>query len=239
MSIIQKWNSISLVKRIVCGLIIGAILGLLIPQVKVIGVLGTLFVGALKAVAPILVFFLVIAALACGQEGGGRTMGRVVALYLIGTFAAAVVAVLACHFIHIVLPLGNAASTDGYTAAGGIGEVFSNLLNNIVSNPIGSMVNANYLGILFWAVIFGLALKKASDTTKKALNDFSEAVTAAVRAVISCAPFGILGLVFTTVSENGLGIFTEYGKVLAVLVGCMAFVALILNPIIVWTQINA
>ena len=191
MSIIQKWNSISLVKRIVCGLIIGAILGLLIPQVKVIGVLGTLFVGALKAVAPILVFFLVIAALACGQEGGGRTMGRVVALYLIGTFAAAVVAVLACHFIHIVLPLGNAASTDGYTAAGGIGEVFSNLLNNIVSNPIGSMVNANYLGILFWAVIFGLALKKASDTTKKALNDFSEAVTAAVRAVISCAPFGI------------------------------------------------
>ena len=102
MSIIQKWNSISLVKRIVCGLIIGAILGLLIPQVKVIGVLGTLFVGALKAVAPILVFFLVIAALACGQEGGGRTMGRVVALYLIGTFAAAVVAVLACHFIHIV-----------------------------------------------------------------------------------------------------------------------------------------
>ena len=239
MSIIQKWNSISLVKRIVCGLIIGAILGLLIPQVKVIGVLGTLFVGALKAVAPILVFFLVIAALACGQEGGGRTMGRVVALYLIGTFAAAVVAVLACHFIHIVLPLGNAASTDGYTAAGGIGEVFSNLLNNIVSNPIGSMVNANYLGILFWAVIFGLALKKASDTTKKALNDFSEAVTAAVRAVISCAPFGILGLVFTTVSENGLGIFTEYGKVLAVLVGCMAFVALILNPIIVWTQIKS
>lgn len=239
MSIIQKWNSISLVKRIVCGLIIGAILGLLIPQVKVIGILGTLFVGALKAVAPILVFFLVIAALACGQEGGGRTMGRVVALYLIGTFAAAVVAVLACHFIHIILPLGNAASTEGYTAAGGIGEVFSNLLNNIVSNPIGSMVNANYLGILFWAVIFGLALKKASDTTKKALNDFSEAVTAAVRAVISCAPFGIMGLVFTTVSENGLGIFTEYGKVLAVLVGCMAFVALILNPIIVWTQIKS
>ena len=100
MSIIQKWNSISLVKRIVCGLIIGAILGLLIPHVKVIGILGTLFVGALKAVAPILVFFLVIAALACGQEGGGRTMGRVVALYLIGTFASAVVAVLACHFIH-------------------------------------------------------------------------------------------------------------------------------------------
>ena len=240
MSIIQKWNSISLVKRIICGLILGAILGMAVPQVTVIGILGTLFVGALKAIAPILVFFLVMAALACGQEGGGKTMGRVVVLYLVGTFAAAVIAVLACHFIPIVLPLGSGASTDGYTAAGSVGEVFSNLLGNIVANPIGSMVNANYLGILFWAVIFGLALKKlASETTKSMLNDFSEAVTAAVRGVISCAPFGILGLVFTTVSENGLGIFTEYGKVLAVLVGCMAFVALILNPIIVWSQIKS
>ncbi|MBQ3031192.1 MAG: serine/threonine transporter SstT [Anaerotignum sp.] len=239
MNIIQKWNSISLVKRILCGLVIGAILGMAVPQASVIGILGTLFVGALKAIAPILVFFLVMAALACGQEGGGKTMGRVVVLYLVGTFAAAVIAVLACHFIPVVLPLGSGASTEGWTAAGGVGEVFANLLSNIVANPIGSMVNANYLGILFWAVIFGLALKKSSDSTKKALNDFSEAVTFAVRTVISCAPFGIMGLVFTTVSESGLGIFTEYGKVLGVLVGCMAFVALILNPIIVWTQIKS
>ena len=238
MNIIQKWNSISLVKRILCGLVIGAILGMAVPQASVVGILGTLFVGALKAIAPILVFFLVMAALACGQEGGGKTMGRVVVLYLVGTFAAAVIAVLACHFIPVVLPLGSGASTEGWTAAGGVGEVFANLLSNIVANPIGSMVNANYLGILFWAVIFGLALKKANDSTKKALNDFSEAVTFAVRTVISCAPFGILGLVFTTVSESGLGIFTEYGKVLAVLVGCMAFVALVLNPIIVFTQIK-
>ena len=238
MNIIQKWNSISLVKRILCGLIIGAILGMAVPQVSVIGILGTLFVGALKAIAPILVFFLVIAALACGQEGGGKTMGRVVVLYLVGTFAAAVIAVLACHFIPIVLPLGSGASTEGWTAAGGVGEVFTNLLGNIVSNPIGSMVNANYLGILFWACIFGLALKKGNEATKKVLNDLSEAVTFAVRAVISCAPFGIMGLVFSTVSESGLGIFTEYGKVLGVLVGCMAFVAFILNPIIVWTQIK-
>ena len=238
MNIIQKWNSISLVKRILCGLIIGAILGMAVPQVTVIGILGTLFVGALKAIAPILVFFLVIAALACGQEGGGKTMGRVVVLYLVGTFAAAVIAVLACHFIPVVLPLGSGASTEGWTAAGGVGEVFSNLLGNIVSNPIGSMVNANYLGILFWACIFGLALKKGNEATKKVLNDLSEAVTFAVRSVISCAPFGIMGLVFSTVSESGLGIFTEYGKVLGVLVGCMAFVAFILNPIIVWTQIK-
>ena len=239
MSIIQKWNSISLVKRILCGLVLGAILGRVVPHITVIGILGTLFVGALKAIAPVLVFFLVIAALACGQEGGGKTMGRVVVLYLVGTFLAAVVAVLVCHFIPITLPLGEGASTDGYVAAGGIGEVFANLLNNMVANPIGSMVNANYLGILVWAVIFGLALKKANDTTKKALNDFSEAVAQAVRWVISFAPFGILGLVFTTVSENGLEIFTDYGKVLAVLVGCMAFVALVLNPIIVWTQIKS
>ena len=238
MNIIQKWNSISLVKRIICGLIIGAILGMAVPQFSVIGILGTLFVGALKAIAPILVFFLVIAALACGQEGGGKTMGRVVVLYLVGTFAAAVIAVLACHFIPIVLPLGSGASTEGWTAACGVGEVFTNLLGNIVANPISSMANANYLGILFWACIFGLALKKSSDSTKKALNDFSEAVTFAVRAVISCAPFGIMGLVFSTVSESGLGIFTEYGKVLGVLVGCMAFVAFVLNPIIVWTQIK-
>ena len=239
MNIIQKWNSISLVKRIICGLIIGAILGVAVPNLTVIGILGTLFVGALKAIAPVLVFFLVMAALACGQEGGGKTMGRVVALYLIGTFAAAVVAVVACHFIYITLPLGSGASTDGYVAAGSVGEVFTNLLANIVANPIGSMVNANYLGILFWAVIFGLALKQASESTKAALNDFSEAVTAAVRGVISCAPFGICGLVFTTVSTSGLGIFTEYGKVLAILVGCMAFVAFILNPIIVFTQIKS
>ena len=238
MNIIQKWNSISLVKRIICGLIIGAILGMAVPQVSVIGILGTLFVGALKAIAPILVFFLVIAALACGQEGGGKTMGRVVVLYLVGTVAAAVIAVLACHVIPIVLPLGSGASAEGWTAAGGVGEVFANLLSNIVANPIGSMVNANYLGILFWACIFGLALKKANEATKKVLNDLSEAVTFAVRAVISCAPFGIMGLVFSTVSESGLGIFTEYGKVLGVLVGCMAFVAFILNPIIVWTQIK-
>ena len=183
-NILRKWNSISLVKRIICGLIVGAILGLAIPGVTGIGILGTLFVSALKAIAPVLVFFLVIAALACGNEGGGKTMGRVVILYLVGTFLSAVVAVIACHFIHITLPLGDV------------------------------------------------------DTTKRALFDFSEAVSQAVRWVISFAPFGIMGLVFTTVSTNGLEIFVEYGRLLAILVGCMAFVALILNPIIVFTQIK-
>ena len=213
-NILSKWNSISLVKRIICGLIVGAILGLAVPGVTGIGILGTLFVSALKAIAPVLVFFLV------------------------GTFLSAVVAVIACHFIHVTLPLGDVAAAEGYEAAGGMAEVFTNLLTNIVANPLGSIVDANYLGILAWAVIFGLALKAASDTTKKALFDFSEAVSQAVRWVISFAPFGIMGLVFTTVSTNGLEIFVEYGRLLAILVGCMAFVALILNPIIVFTQIK-
>lgn len=235
-NLFEKWNSISLVKRILCGLIIGAILGIALPQATPIAILGTLFVSALKAIAPVLVFFLVIAALACGNEGGGKTMGRVVALYLIGTFLSAVVAVLACHFIHVTLPLESAAAVEGYEAAGGIGEVFTNLLKNMVANPIGSIVDGNYLGILAWSVIFGLALKTAKETTKNALFDFSEAVSQAVRWVISFAPFGILGLVFNTVSTNGVEIFIEYGRLLAILVGCMAFVAFILNPIIVFTQ---
>lgn len=239
MNILRKWNSISLVKRIICGLVVGAILGLAVPQATGIGILGTLFVNALRAIAPVLVFFLVIAALACGNEGGGRTMGRVVILYLVGTFSAAVVAVIACSFIHITLPLGTAAAAEGYESSGGLVDIFTNLLTSIVANPFGAIVDANYLGILAWAVIFGLALKRlASETTKKALFDFSEAVSQGVKWVINCAPFGILGLVFTTVSENGLEIFIDYGRLLAILLGCMAFVALVLNPIIVFTQIR-
>lgn len=239
MNILRKWNSISLVKRIICGLVVGAILGLAVPQATGIGILGTLFVNALRAIAPVLVFFLVIAALACGNEGGGRTMGRVVILYLVGTFSAAVVAVIACSFIHITLPLGTAAAAEGYESSGGLVDIFTNLLTSIVANPFGAIVDANYLGILAWAVIFGLALKRlASETTQKALFDFSEAVSQGVKWVINCAPFGILGLVFTTVSENGLEIFIDYGRLLAILLGCMAFVALVLNPIIVFTQIR-
>lgn len=238
MNILRKWNSISLVKRILCGLVVGAILGLAVPQATGIGILGTLFVNALRAIAPVLVFFLVIAALACGNEGGGRTMGRVVILYLIGTFSAAVVAVIVCTFVPVSLPLGNVAAAEGYEASGSLVDIFTNLLLNIVANPFESIATANYLGILGWAVVFGLALKLASETTKKALYDFSEAVSQGVRWVISFAPFGILGLVFTTVSENGLEIFVDYGRLLAILLGCMAFVALILNPIIVFTQIR-
>lgn len=228
----KKWNSISLVKRIICGMLIGAILGVVVPQATGLSILGDLFVGALKAVAPILAFVLVISALAHAKSGKSGNMKMVIFLYLLGTFLAAAVAVVASFIFPITLTLAEAA---GDTAApSGIVEVLKSLLLNIVSNPIGALVNANFIGILTWAIILGVALRAASETTKDILEDLAEAVSKAVRWVISLAPIGILGLVFTTVSTNGLEIFTEYGILLLLLVGCMLFVALVVNPIMVY-----
>ena len=236
--LLEKWNSISLVKRILVGMIIGIILALTVPKVTVIGLLGELFVGALKAVAPVLVFFLVMGALAQHKEGKKNNMGSVISLYLIGTFCAALVAVVASFIFAVTVDLGSAAAAEGATAPGGIGEVLKTLLLNVVSNPVGSIVDANYVGILAWAVVFGLALRQSSDKTKEFLADVSNAVTQAVRWVISFAPFGILGLVFTAISTNGIGIFKDYGSLLALLLGCMAFVAFVVNPIIVYLNIR-
>lgn len=236
-NLLTKWNSISLVKRIIIGMIIGIILGMTVPQVKEIGILGALFVGALKAVAPILVFFLVMAALAQHREGQKTNMKSIIGLYLIGTFSASLIAVIASFIFPVKLVLAEAAKGD-VTAPGGIEEVLKALLMNLVDNPVNALVNANYIGILTWAIIFGLALKAAPITVKDTLNAISEAVSQAVRWVINCAPFGIMGLVFTTVSENGIGVFTNYGYLLALLLGCMFFVALVVNPLIVWLNIK-
>ena len=205
---LEKWNSISLVKRIVMGLIIGLILGIVVPQATPIGMLGSLFVGALKAVAPILVFFLVMYALCSTSEGQKTNMGRVIVLYLLGTFLAGLAAVVMSFMFPVELTLTAAEAAD-MAAPGGIGEVLTNLLMNVVSNPIGSLVSANYIGILAWAVVFGLALKKASDSTKKLLGDVADAVTQAVKWVISFAPLGIMGLIFQTVSQEGLGVLAS------------------------------
>ena len=236
--IIEKWNSISLVKRILCGLVIGAILGVVAKQATVIGLLGELFVGALKAVAPVLVFFLVMGSLAQHKDGQKSNMGTVIGLYLIATFAAALVAVVGSFIFPVTVNLGAAAAAEGATAPGGIGEVLKTLLLNVVSNPVKSIVEANYIGILAWACIFGLALRKASDKTKALLSDVSEAVTQAVRWVISFAPFGIMGLMYTSISTSGMSIFVDYGKLLALLLGCMVFVALVVNPLIVFLNIK-
>lgn len=221
----------SLILRILIGLVIGAALGLLFPKAAWISLFGDIFVGALKAVAPILVFVLVISSLSRANSGIGKKFRTVIILYMLSTFLAAIVAVFASFFFPVTLKLTETAVTD--TAPGGISEVLHSLLNNIVANPVESLMNANYIGILTWAVIFGLALKKyASDSTKRVLNDISDAVSLAVRWVISLAPFGILGLIFQSVSANGLGIFTDYGKLLCLLVGCMLTVALIVDPLI-------
>lgn len=235
-NLLMKWNSMSLVKRIIIGMVLGAIMGMTVPNWKEVGLLGALFVGALKAIAPILVFFLVIAAIAQHKDGHKTNMKRIIALYLIGTFSAALVAVIASFMFPVKLILAQGATE--VTAPGGIVEVLKALLMKLVDNPVNALVSANYIGILTWALIFGLALRKASNGTKDILINVSDAVSQAVRWVINCAPFGIMGLVFDTVSTNGLAVFTNYGKLLAVLVGCMVFVAVVVNPLIVWVNIR-
>ncbi len=234
--IAAAWNSVSLILKIVIGMIIGAILGIALPQLTGLSILGTLFVGALKAIAPILVFVLVISALTQARSGIGKQFRTVVILYLLNTFLAAVMAVVFAFLFPVTLRLTDAADQ---AAPGGVVEVLTTLLNNCVANPVAALTDANYLGILVWAVLFGLGLKIiASDGTKRALGDISNAVSQVVRWVIGCAPFGILGLVFTAVSENGLSIFIDYGKLVAVLVGCMAVMSLVIIPIIVFACIR-
>ena len=238
MNLFEKWNSISLIKRILCGMIIGIILALIIPQATIIGTLGTLFVNALMAIAPVLVFVLVTTALARTVTGGGKTMGRIVLLYLIGTFAAAVCAVLLCTLFTPTLPLEGAEAVTGYDVKTSIFDVLGAMVAKIITNPLGAIVGGNFLGILVWGIVFGIAFRRASDKTKDFLKEVSDAVSLVIKWVISLAPFGVLGLVFTAVSQNGLSIFIDYGILLAILVGCMAFVALVMNPIIVFTQIR-
>ncbi|MGI6046162.1 MAG: serine/threonine transporter SstT [Eggerthellaceae bacterium] len=231
-----KWNEISLVKRILVGLIIGAIVGVFAPAgLSGISMLGDLFVGALKAVAPILVFFLVLSALANAKGSGA--MKRVIVLYIISTLVASLVAVSASFLFPLDITLA-AAPEDVAASPQGIGEVLTTLLMNMVANPVDSLVNANYLGILVWAVLLGIALRAAKEGTKTVFANIAEAVTTLVRWIISFAPFGIFGLVYTAVSENGVEIFTEYGQLILLLVACMLIIAFVTNPLIVWFNIH-
>ncbi len=230
--VFQKWNNISLILRILCGLVIGVILGLVVPNASVIAILGDIFVGALKAIAPILVFVLVLSALANTKGAVGKRFRTVVILYMASTLLAALVAVAASYLFPVTINLTDVtAATD--TAPAGIGEVLSTLITNMVTNPVSSIANANYIGILTWAIVFGIGLRLfATDRTKEVIQDVSNVVSAAVRWVINLAPFGILGLSFDSVASNGLGIFKDYGFLLLVLVGAMFFTSLVVNPII-------
>ena len=233
-NIIAIYNKTNLVAKIIIGIIIGTLLALCSVNLEWIGTLGDLFVGALKAIAPILVFILVISSLcqnAVKKDGRFRT---VISLYLTSTFCAAITAVVMSFIFPINLALGDGNITSQNVPAG-LGEVVHNLLINIVVNPISSLTEGNYLGILFWAIISGIALKNvASDNTKGILSDFSEGVSAIVKIIINFAPFGIMGLVYNAVSSNGIVIFTTYGKLVLLLACCMLFVYFIINSLIVF-----
>ena len=234
--IIRAWNKTNLIKRIGIGMTIGAILGLFVPNVSGIGLLGDLFVGGLKAIAPILVFALVANALSQHQKGQDSNMRTVIFLYLLGTFAAALVAVIASFLFPVQMVLSS-ASTE-VTPPDGIGQVLSNLLLKIVDNPVNAIIEANYIGILSWAVVFGIAMREASKTSKELLKTMASVTSKIVEWIINLAPFGILGLVFKTISDQGIASLANYGILLGLLIATMVFVALVINPLVAFLFIK-
>ena len=229
----KKWNRLSLVQQIVIGLIIGIVLALTAPdKLSGITIFGDLFVGALKAVAPVLVFFLVMSAISQHKTGQKTNMKRILVLYLLGTFLAGTIAVVVSFIFPTQLALAEGASD--VAPPEGIAEVLRTLVFNVVSNPINALLNANYIGILTWAILLGIALRHASENTKNFLSDISEAVSQVVRWVIRFAPMGVMGLVFNSIATSGLSTLLDYGKLILVLVGTMFFDALVINPIIVY-----
>jgi len=239
MNIVKKYNSISLIWRIVIGLVIGVILGVIFKNLTVISLLGSLFVGALKAVAPVLVFVLVTSALAQANDKLDKRFVLVIVLYLASTFCASLVAVAGSLIFPQTIKLSDIDKAEADVVPTGVGEVLSNLLLNMVSNPVTSLVEARYIGILFWAVVFGIAARQtSSDPTKNFLEDVANLVSLTVKWIINLAPFGIMGLVYENVSQNGLSIFTDYGKLIILLVCCMLFSALVVNPILVFVVLR-
>ena len=232
-NLLNAWNRISLVKQIIIGLIIGIVLAVAFPtQLSGITIFGSLFVGALKAVAPILVLFLVMSAISQHKAGQKTNMKSIIILYLLGTLLAAMAAVIASFIFKLELVLPE--STSDIAPPGGISEVLKTLVFNVVANPVSALLNANYIGILAWAVLLGMALRRASETTKNFLGDMSDAVSQLVRWIIKFAPLGVMGLVFDSIAVSGLGTLLEYGKLILLLVGTMFFDALVVNPIIVY-----
>ena len=229
-AVFRKWSQMSLVLRILVGLLIGAVLGLTVPHWTAVGILGIVFVSALKAIAPILVAVLVAASIAKAGGGLGPRFRLVILQYLFSTFLAALCAVVGSFLFPVTLKL---SGTVDQLIPGALIDVFSNLLTNMVTNPMASLTQANYIGILFWAILMGVALKlTASQQTINVVSDFSEVITLMVKWIIQFAPFGILGLVFSSVSESGLEVFTTYGHLVLLLVGCMLANTLIFNPLI-------
>lgn len=233
----KKWNSINLVTRIVIGIIIGVILALTIPeQVSGIKIVGTLFVEALKAVAPVLVFLLVINAIASHKSGKTTNMKTVLILYAISTFTAALAAIVMSFLFPTTLTLKTEAQE--IAPPSGIMEVMQTLLHNIVTDPVTAIMDANFLGVLTWALLLGFALRAAQQSTITMFENLAEALSKIVQWVISLAPIGIMGIVFDAISTTGLSALTEYGRLIVVLVSTMLIAALIINPLIVYAFIR-
>ena len=233
-SFIKKWTESSLILKIVIGLVAGTVLGLVCPGATIFGIPGTLFIGALKAVAPLLVALLVCSAIAKAGEGIGARFRTVVILYLSTTFLAAVFAVITSKLFPVKIMLTNISAYADSTPPSGLKEIFETLLVNLVQNPVKAVAEGNYLGILFWALILGIALKLLNvPKTVEVISDLSDAVSKIVAWVIQFAPIGVMGIMFTNISTNGLEIFANYGQLILLLVGTMLFVALIINPIVV------
>ncbi|QLG94065.1 serine/threonine transporter SstT [Pseudomonas yamanorum] len=236
-SLLNRLMGVSLVTHIVIGLIAGILLALLLPDVaQATGFIGKVFVSALKAVAPILVFVLVMASIASHKHGQETHIRPILFLYLLGTFAAAVVAVIASTLFPSTLVL--ATHDVAMSAPGGIGEVLQSLLLSVVDNPVSALMNANFIGILAWAIGMGIAIRHASETTRTVLADLSNGVTLIVRMVIRFAPLGIFGLVASTLATSGFGALLGYAHLLLVLLGSMLFVALVINPAIVFWKLR-
>ncbi|MFV3402404.1 MULTISPECIES: serine/threonine transporter SstT [Pseudomonas] len=235
--ILRLVNRTGLVTQICIGLVAGIALALLAPSVASdLGLLGKLFVSALKAVAPVLVFILVMASIGNHRHGQQTHIRPILWLYLLGTFAAAVVAVVASLLFPSQLALHT--SEVQLSAPGGIGEVLQNLLLSALDNPVNALINANFIGVLTWAIGLGIALRHASETTRGVVADLSNGVTLIVRVVIRFAPLGIFGLVGSTLAQSGLQALLGYLHLLGVLIGCMLFVALVMNPLIVFWKIR-
>ncbi len=226
------WTGSSLILRIACGIVLGCVLALLCPQASFIGIFGDVFVGALKAIAPVLVAILVMSALARSGKSIGSQFRTVIILYMLTTFTAAFFSVVASKLFPVSLSL---TETAEQAAPATLAEVFRKLLLGMVANPIEAIASGSYIGILFWAIVIGLCLRgHAKETTLDTLSDLADGVSKAVQFVIQFAPFGILGIVFSTVSSSGLAIFKDYGKLLLVLVGTMLFCSLLINPLIIF-----
>ena len=235
----------NLVKRIAVGLVLGILVALVNESVKnstgvdlasSFGVLGQIFVKALRAVAPILIFFLVMAALANKKVGSKSNMKEIIVLYLVGTFLAAVAAVIASMAFPSDVAL--AVKEDASSAPQSVGQVMLTLVLNVVDNPLNAIFKANFIGVLAWSIGLGLALRHASDATKQVVFDFAEGISKIVHVIISFAPFGVFGLVAETLSDKGLSALGGYVHLLFVLIGTMLFTAFVLNPILVYWKIR-